>query len=181
MTPACTAPLSSEVLVAYWTCDLSEHEQDGVDEHLMGCASCTALSARLAQVSEALRALIPPIVTSAALSMLRKKGLQVLENPMLPGERREVTFAKGLDLLVHVLSGLELGQATRVDFVLSDEVSGRVLANVEDVPFERELGAILVACQRHYAVFPHNTVAKVRVATPSGDHSATYTILHHFM
>ena len=180
MIDPCGAPLSSEVLVAYWARDLSHGELDAVDEHLMGCAACTQASARVAQVSETLRALLPPVVSDARVDALRARGLQVHENLMLPGERREVRFPAEVDVLLHVLSGLELAEATRVDFVLRDEQSGRVLVAAESVPFERERGAVLVACQKHYAAFPRDTVAEVRVASSSGEQTIAYTILHRY-
>ncbi len=180
MSRACLTPLSTELLAAYWAGDLSASELEAADEHLMGCAACTQASSRLAEVSEALRRLLPPVVSAATLHALRERGLRVHENAMQPGERREVPFPAHIDVLVHALSGLELAQATRVDFVLRDEQTGRILVAAEGVPFERERCAVLVACQKHYAAFPADTVAELRVASAAGEQSATYTILHRY-
>ena len=35
-------PVPFETLVAYWADDLSADEVDGVEEHLMSCAACSA-------------------------------------------------------------------------------------------------------------------------------------------
>ena len=49
------------------------------------------------------------------------------------------------------------------------------------MPFEREEGAVLVACQRHYASLPPDTVMEVSIHAPGeAARTATYTILHQF-
>ena len=58
----------------------------------------------------------------------------------------------------------------------------RVFASsVEDAPIDRARAAVLVACRRHYRVFPPDTVAEVRVHAADGGVQVTrYAILHRF-
>ena len=177
----CPAPIEFADVVDYWAGDLPEQDEAALEEHLLGCEACSARSARVASVSETLRGLIPPIVTPEALAGLRQRGLRVLEHTMTPGERKQVVFPAQVDLLIHRLAGLELAQAARVGFELRCESDGRVLMALEDVPFDREQGAVLLACQQHYASMPPDTVAELRVRGQGGEETrVVYTILHHF-
>ena len=174
-------PIEWSVLVDYWANDLVLEEQDALEEHLLGCAECSRLSERVAAVTESIRGLIPPLISQQTLTQLRARGLRVVENPMLPGERRAVVFPREADILLHRLGGLRLKDAARVRFTMRVESSGEVLNETQDVPFERERGEVLIACQKHFATMPADTVAEVRVVDPAGvEHLVMYTILHQF-
>ena len=69
-----TSRIACETLVAYWVGDLESAESDRVEEHVMGCASCTAASGRVAVIAEAMRAQIPPIASRQAVTKLRARG-----------------------------------------------------------------------------------------------------------
>ena len=174
----CASPLSWEELVAYWAADLAQADQDRVDEHLLGCETCTADAGRVFAVVQALREVIPPIVTRSMLESLRARGLEIEENTFAPGQRREALFASGIDLLVHRLAGFDLSDAKRVNVTLRVEATEQVLAEIPNAPFDAREG-ILIACQRHYAHMPPDIVFEVSALTASGaERSARYTILH---
>jgi anti-sigma factor RsiW len=176
----CRSPLSWEDLVAYWAADLTPADQDRVDEHLLGCETCTAQAARVYAVVQALREVIPPVVTRRMLESLRARGLKVEEHAFAPGERREAIFAKGVDVLVHRLSGFELSGAQRVNVTLRVENSARVLAEIPSAPFDVREG-VLIACQLHYSNMPPDVVFEVSAVDATGaERSASYTILHVF-
>jgi hypothetical protein len=179
--PRCSEPIAFDALVAYWSRDLAPEEAERMEEHLMGCAACSGESARVAAVTEALRALPPPYVTDADIAELRARGLRIEENRFSPGERKSVVFRAGVDLLIHRLGGLELGAAERVRVVLSVEETGEVIMDDPRAPFEPKTGEVLIACQRDYAVFPPNLVAEVRARDASGrEQVARYAIPHLF-
>jgi hypothetical protein len=181
MTQRCARPVPFDRLVEYWSGELAAPDELAVDEHLMGCAACTAESARVSAVTEALRAEIPPLLTTDGLAKLRARGLVVTENPMTPGERREVVFPKTTDILLHRLGGLDLASATRVDFRIWVESTGAPILELPNAPFDRDGGAVLVACQQHFAAYPPDTVAEVTVTRATGTApAARYTILHRF-
>jgi hypothetical protein len=173
--------LDWENLVNYWADDLTPEGEAACDEHLFGCGACTELSTRVAALTETIRNLIPPLLTPEALAKLAARGLAIVDNPMQPGERREVVFPKTADILLHRLQGLALDKATRVSFIMRVESTGDILTSIDEAPFDRMRASVLVACQKHYGVFPPDTVAEVRVHdADGGEHLTTYTILHRF-
>jgi hypothetical protein len=177
----CHSPIALETLVAYWAGDLEPAEGDAVEEHVMGCPSCTTASARVAAVSEALRAQIPPVLSSDGVAKLRARGARIVDNPVLPGERKPAVFSAGIDVLLHRLGGLDLARAARVDLKVMVEETGDVLLQTSDVPFERETGEILVACQKHYSAFPPNIEFAVHAYDDAGHETVThYTVPHVF-
>jgi hypothetical protein len=177
----CAAPLTWETLVAYWADDLAPAEVDAVDAHLMSCASCSDSSSRVAQLTQGLRELIPPLLTAALVSRLVERGLRVVDNLMQPGERREVWFPAEVDVMVHRLSGLDLSEVRRLSVRIRDEASGNLLAEVPDGAFDRERGEVWVACQQHYAHMPPNTVFDLELSFADGStREVAYTVLHRF-
>lgn len=177
----CRNPIAWDTLVDYWAADLDEAAAADVEDHLFGCPDCTAAAARVAAVTEALRAALPPVVSRARIDRLRSLGTRIRENTFSPGERREVLFARDTDLLIHRLAGLDLTRADRVDFRLTDESTGALITAVEGVPFEPAEGTVFVACQRHYATLPADTVLSLAVHRPGASvTTVTYTILHRF-
>jgi hypothetical protein len=177
---SCANRISSDDLVRYWVGDLAPSELERIDEHLMGCEHCSAESARLSAVVEALRALIPPAITRTKLERLRTQGLNITENTFAPGAREQLVFPRETDLLIHRLTGLDLTHVERVSLTIRAESTGQVMMEEPNVAFDVQEG-VLIACQRHYAVMPHDTVFELRAREPSGaERIATYTILHVF-
>ena len=71
MTDSCAHPIPWATLVDYWAGDLDEAETATLDEHLFGCAACSATSARVAAVTEAVREALPAVVSRARVDRLR--------------------------------------------------------------------------------------------------------------
>jgi len=179
MSRPCAAPIGWEALVAYWSNDLDAGEIDRIDEHLMGCDPCSAESARVAAVAGAVRAVLPPFVDHARLEGLRARGLRIRENPIQPDERRVVTFSADIDLLIHKLRGLDLTEATNVGIAMTVEETGELMLAEPSVPFDRDSGEVLIACQVHFAAYPPNVVAEVRTTDATGATRTTrYPIPH---
>jgi hypothetical protein len=181
MNPGSSHPIPWETLVDYIAGELSGAESDAVEEHLFACATCSAEAARVASVTETLRSALPPAVSREKLEELRAGGRKLVENAFVPGDRKDVVFVPEADLLVHRLGGLELGDAERVSFQIRSESTGERIMEIDSAPFERKEGALLVACQRHYAALPHDTVFDISIHTAGGTvRTATYTLLHHY-
>jgi hypothetical protein len=148
----------------------------------MGCAGCSAISADVAAVAGAIRAMIPPLISAARLAELRARGLRVVENPMAPGDRKPVVFGPEIDLLIHRLGGLDLARAESVRVTVSIEETGVVVRDDPHAPFDRASGEVLVACQRHFAALPPNIVFEVRARGPMGEGPvARYVVPHTFL
>jgi hypothetical protein len=176
---SCAAPLSQDSLIAYWAHDLPPDEVERIDEHLIGCERCSAASASLAKLASALRALIPPVIDRKTASALRARGLRVVENPLLPDERRTAYFASDVDILLHRLGGLHLAHADHVAVAVRDEQSGRMILDLPQVPFDRDSTEVLVACQRHFAALPPNIVVEVTVHGREGGQSRSHFPIPH--
>jgi hypothetical protein len=175
----CRSPIAFDSLVAYWAGDLTSTECDAVEEHVMGCASCSAASARVAAIAVAVRAQIPPIVSREVLSQLRDRGLRIVENPVKPGERKQAVFTADIDVLLHRLGGLDLSRATRVGVTVSVEETGDILFQTDEVPFDRDSGEVLICCQKHFSAFPPNIKFDVRCRDASGQERVTAYLVPH--
>lgn len=176
---ACREPVPSETLVAYWADDLPPSEVDRVDEHLMGCAACTATSERIARIARAIREAIPPMVSAAKVEALRARGVRIRENVVQSTERRVVFFGKSDEIVLHRLVGLDLSDVERVGVKVIVEGTDQVLLTEPEAPFEPDAGEILVACQRHFAGYPPNIVFEVRARTRSGEERVTSFAVPH--
>jgi hypothetical protein len=177
----CDAPIGWEALVAYWADDADAAETDRVDEHLLGCETCSAESARVAAVAGALRALLPPFLDHARLEALRARGFRIRENPVRPDQRQPVVFAADIDLLIHKLEGLDLTAATNVSITITVEETGALILAEPTVPFDRGSGEVLIACQPHFAGYPPNVIVEVRTSDASGSQrTQRYPLPHIF-
>lgn len=179
---ACASPLPIGQLVDYWTNELDDAALATVEEHLFGCASCTAAMERVQRVIGAFRSGLPPVITTTQLAELRIQSLAMEENTFVPGERQQITFPANLDLMIHHLGGLSLQDAERVSLTVRSESSGIVIHEDPIAPFDRERGEILIACQKHFVAFPPDIVVDVRVHRPAQPPQlATYVLPHVFL
>jgi len=177
----CPSPLTFETLVSYWAHDLTEAETEAVDAHVFSCASCTELSQRIAAITEALRAQVPPFVSHAKVDELRARGLDIEQNTVSPGGRLRVTFDTQ-DILIHRLVGLDLTSAARVAISVRVEETNDLIVENPRVPFDADSGEVLVACHRHFASFPPNIVFEVTAVNADGRKRVErYTVEHAFV
>ncbi|HTA88690.1 MAG TPA: hypothetical protein VK745_03920 [Polyangiaceae bacterium] len=163
----------------YWANDLALAQAEGIEEHLMGCESCSAESARVSAVAEGVRGLIPPVVSRAALGQLRARGVRIAENTFAPGHQ-PVVFPRGVDLLVHRLAGFDLSKAERVRVAVRIESTGALLVEDPNAPFDAQDG-VLIACQKHFAELPPDVLFEVTAIEATGaERTARYSIPHAF-
>jgi len=160
MSP-CHAPISWDALVGYWAKETSPQDLDALELHLMSCAECSETSARVAAITEAFRGMIPAVIDSARLA--------------------EILFPRGVDIVLHRLGGLDLKNARAVRMRVLREGTGDTLLDLEDVPFDRDRGELLVACQQHFSEFPHDVLFEVLAQQRSGavEH-VRYPVPHRF-
>lgn len=181
MIAPCSSPLSWETLVAYWAGDLDPAETDRADEHLMGCGPCSEASARVALVTEGVRAMIPAFLSPERLAALRARGTRIIDNPVAAGTSKSALFPRGADVLLHRLGGLDLEQVESAQVTVLHEETGEVLLVDDHAPFDKAAGEILVACQRHFGTHMRTIVFEVRTRDRSGDTKlARYAIPHVF-
>jgi hypothetical protein len=170
--------ITPEQLVEYWT---TEVDDAGIEEHLFECEACTLEMERIQRVVSVFRDSLPPVISPVQLAELRASGLQIEENAFSPGTRKEVRFGEQLDLLVHRLAGLSLHDAARVGVTVRSESTGMIVHEDPYAPFDREQGEVLIACQKHFAVFPRDIAVDVRVYRQASEPElVTYSIPHAF-
>ncbi len=148
---------SYETLVALWAGELDESEAAAVDEHLFACDSCAAATQGLAAVVGGLREKIPFVISHAHRDRLVEAGTRIHVTQVEPtpdrSARKSARFTPEVDLLVFALRG-DVSKADRVDVEIASP-TGEPRYVLEDVPFDRKSGEVLIACQRHFeGMFP---------------------------
>jgi hypothetical protein len=181
MTSPCSTPISDELLVAYWAHDLDDDSSARVEEHLFSCASCNTACERIARVAEALRAIIPPVISGAELAQLHARGLEIIENTVELGRPSPCAFPARADVVLHRLRGLDLSSTEELRINIRDEDTGALMMEVLRAPFDRGSGEILIACQRHFRSFPPNVAFEVRARDARGvEQTGRFLVLHAF-
>ena len=178
---SCATPISDEQLVAYWANDLEAGEAAGVEDHVFACDSCFASATRIQRIVQVFRGALPTVIDAANVAALRARGMAIVETSFEPGKRAAARFAPNVDLMIHHLAGLDLASAERVDVIVRSE-SGRVINEERCAPFDRQRGEVLVACQRHFAAWPHDIAFDVYVHRASTSvEVSTFFIPHEFL
>lgn len=178
----CNAPIPYESLVAWWAHELDDAEAARVEERIFSCDACTTQSARIAKVVGAVREHITPIISHQRRDELIARGVRIRFTPVEAGISARAVFDSDVDILVHVLKA-DLARVARVDI---DVVYGDVAPtiHVDNVPFDKEAGDILVACQRHYRnLAPVDPVFRVTAIDEAGERQVIgeYFVEHVFV
>jgi hypothetical protein len=174
----CAKPIAFDALVSYWAGDLEAAESDAIESHVFACATCTAMSERIAAVTEKLRSLEPPVISAARLDELRSAGRRIQDNPVAPGGRKRVVFSEQ-EFIVHHLGGLDLTDVDRVGLVVRDDGTDQVVTEYPSAPFDPKTGEILIACQRHFVVFPANIAFQVTTYARGEAKNVTRYVVEH--
>jgi hypothetical protein len=177
-----SCPLSFETLVSYWAADLPAAEVDAIDEHLFECGACFACAGRVAALATGMRHAVPPISVERDLERARARGVVIEGNDFRPDVPKEAWMRRGVDVLVHRLV-LADPDAFEQASVVAEALDGTPLFTFSDVPIDRESGAVLVACQRHFRdVVPDPDMRfRVRGSSASGARSEeSFTVLHRY-
>jgi hypothetical protein len=169
--------LPHDTLLGYWSGHLETSASEMVEEHLFSCPACTARSAGIAAIVNALRTAIPPVLSSERLGQLVRAGARVRTTDVPPGATVTVEFSSGVDLLVHRLQA-DLSAARQVDCQIL-KADGTALLLLEHVPFDSDQGAVLIACQRHYAPMGPDILFRVTAHEAAGARQVgEYTVVH---
>ena len=119
MTPQCDAPVSDDDLLDYWIHAIDGTDAERIEEHLFGCAACSARFEAMASLGVGLvelvrRGRIGGIVTRSLLNRLQREGVHVRQYVLSPGERVPCAAFPDDDLVVLAL---------RADFAGSEAVT----------------------------------------------------------
>jgi hypothetical protein len=155
-----TCPISTETFLALFAHELSEAEADRISEHAFTCERCSVELERVARLVEGLREVIPFVISHAQRDRLVKEGTRVRVTEVQLATSPHALFSADVDLLVHALQ-MNLAHADRVDVDVRGP-NGEPGALLENVPFDRASGEVLIACQRHFeGMFPGDPVFRV--------------------
>jgi anti-sigma factor RsiW len=168
-----------EGLADYLAGLLDPRGDDELEAHLFSCESCALEAEKLAGLAVAVHRVVPPVLTAGRFEELEREGRIAEVKPVSPGQTVEARFPPAEKLLVLRLGGSDLSRARRVDVDLLD-AGGRVVARLDDVPFDGARGEVLMACQRHFAdLFPHDLTFRLeRVVGERREEANRYTVLH---
>ena len=146
MTP-CPAPLGDDVLLDWWSGELSRGARRRLEEHVLSCEACAARAEATARLFQGARELVrrgevPAVVLPPVVERLRREGLRVREYRVAPGGSVQCTVAPDDDVVVSRLSA-DLRGVARVDLVSRiDEGAEHRLA---DLPFDATAGELAYA------------------------------------
>lgn len=179
MTTMCSHGVTAEAWIDFFAGELDDKAGERLEQLLFECTHCAAEAERWGAVAGGAGVVIPPVISAETLRALESRSEPMSENVMQPGEEREASFPDDGRLLIHRLRGLELSNADRVNLALNTP-SGAPLARFDDVPFDRDAGEVIVACQRHFgASFPPHVVFEVeRCTVDQVERVATYAVDH---
>jgi len=168
VSASCARPLAPETLVDYWLDDAPEGDVDAVEEHLLGCESCSGRLRGLVALGEGIRTLarvgaIQMVVTPVFLERAAREGLRTREYRVPPGGRVSCTVTPSDDLLIGRLLG-DFKGLSRLDLVAEEE--GRPVRRIDDLPFRPEAPEIIVAQAMPYMRAMAHAVTRMRLVSP---------------
>lgn len=178
----CTAPVPFAALVEYWFGELAQDHEERIEEHLLGCAQCSAQLGALAElgagIGSAFRSgAVPAVITPALLQEMQQQGLRLREYRVAPGRSVNCTIGAGDDAVVSRLEA-SLEGVTRVDLVhSSDQGEGRL----PDIPFEAAAGEVLFcpSAVRLKKSPAHTARVRLLAVDETGEHViADYDFIH---
>lgn len=138
---------------AAWSLDeLSEAEGQAFEAHFFGCARCFAHAQRLQGLIASFRNAIPSFLTTERHQKLAATRSSLPAVHVAPGDQATIRLGGDAPVAVWVMHA-ELSNVERVDFE-ARAADGSLLFAVPDVPFDRERGEVLLACQIHYRALP---------------------------
>jgi hypothetical protein len=128
----CERPLSDPVLIEWWTGEVQGPERRFVEEHLLGCDSCSARARVLSVLAEGVASLvrigrIQTVVTAEVVERMRREGRKVREYRVNAGGGVQCTVAPDDDFLVARLQArLEPGERLDLFSRIDDGPESRV-------------------------------------------------------
>jgi hypothetical protein len=170
---ACDRPIAPDALADYWLDDAEGPHVDAIEEHLLGCDSCSRRLRGLVALGEGVRRLAHEgafalVVTPSLLARAAAEGLRTREYRVPAGGRVDCTVTREDDLLVGRLMA-DLKGVKRLDLVVEEE--GRPAHRVEELPFSPDATELIVAqAMPHVRALPHARI-RMRLLSlePGGD------------
>jgi hypothetical protein len=144
---ACGSPIPLATLAEYWLGELDELNEARVEEHLLGCGSCSGALQELADLGGGIRALVRDgavgaVVTDAFVERLAAAGLRLREYRVPLNGSVNCTVAPDDDVMVTRLQA-PLAGVDQVDLIMLD-VPGQGPFRLRDIPFDPATGEVVL-------------------------------------
>ncbi len=181
----CARPIEPAVLADYWLAELAGPEEFAIEEHLMGCESCSRELEQIVALTSAIRKLaregtLKMVLTREFLERMALEGLRIREYAPPQGGSVQCTVTSHDDFLVSRLAA-DLSGVERLDLALCD-TAGAELQRFADIPFRAEPGASVflnypVSIARQEPAY--TLIMKLLAVTPTEERLvAEYTFNH---
>jgi len=161
-----------ETIAAYALDELGEEAQAAFEEHYFGCDTCLAQAERMQRLVQELEATLPSVLTTARRRRLETTLPRPRAVDVQPGGRATLRLGKDAPVAFWVMHA-PLSGAERVDFEARDD-QGTTLFTLKDVPFDRERGEVVLACQVHFRMLPG--IEKMRASLVATDATGSRTV-----
>lgn len=141
--------IEPERIIALVLGELPEPEADAVDEHLLGCAACSAYADWLAALGDGVRRLardgrMELVATVSVAGRLDADGLSMRRYHLRPGEVVPCSISDETYNLVQL--DVDLTGAGRVDSELRGP-GGVLMSRHEDIPYDPSSGSVFVVAR----------------------------------
>lgn len=142
--PSCPSPLDWSTLLAYRLGELTSAGEAQVEEHYLGCTTCTGRLERLMVLAREVHALarssgVSMVVSDQFVRRLAEQGVRVREYRVPCDGSVNCTVTPEDDWVVARMEA-SLERIKRVDMVYLDDEGGM---RQEDIPFNAESGAVV--------------------------------------
>jgi hypothetical protein len=144
----CHISYPATTLVEYWLGELAGAAETTFEEHLLGCAECTARLGSIVQLGAGIRHAtreghLHAILPAPFIERLKQSGVRVREYRLQPGGSVMCTVTPQDDLVVAHLHA-PLHDVQRLDFDFHDLTAG-FRNRMEDVPFDSAADEVVYA------------------------------------
>ncbi len=162
----CNSPLERDTLLAYRLGELDADSEARVEEHYLGCASCSRRLEEFTALAGAVRAVtrmsgVSFVVNDRFVRQLAQNGLRVREYSVPLNGSVDCTVAPGDDFVIARLEA-PLDEVERVDMVYLGS-DGKPETRQEDVPFVAESGGVLFSTRIDMVRALPRTTLRVRL------------------
>lgn len=144
----CRASLDWDSLLAYWLGELDADSAARIEEHYLGCATCSRRLEQLASLARGVRAVagssgVNMVVTGPFVRRLAEQGLRVREYHVPRNGSVNCTVTADDDVVVARLEA-PLDDVTRLDLVTLGS-DGEAMLRQEDIPFIAASGGVVIS------------------------------------
>ncbi len=169
---SCVEPIAPGTLIQYWLGELDPQQEEGVERHLLGCASCSSELQQWVELGAALRALarsgaVATVVSGEFVARIARRGLRVREYRVPCNGSVHCTVAPDDDVLISRLAA-PLAGVVRLDLIAADE-GAAAATRLTDIPFRADAGeVVLVPPIERIRALPPSTSRMRLVAVDDG-------------